>query len=122
MYNTTDNFAQNATALGGRLTGHPAVGNAGWSELQHVFWGLGEGRGRMHQLWAELESKLAPGVKFYLTVLLTIAAANSIFILVSFLDPDMRSCHPHQANSIHTKHCLMRMALPQCPQVQQGAF
>lgn len=37
MYNTTDVFAQNATAIGGRLTGHPAVGNAGWSELQHVF-------------------------------------------------------------------------------------
>jgi len=77
------------------------------------FWRLGEGRGRMHQLWVDIESKLAPGVKFYLTVLLTIAAANSISILVSFLDPDTRSCHSHLANSIHTKHLH---------QVQQGAF
>ena len=37
----------------------------------------------MQRFWASIEGSLAPGVRFYLTVLLTIAAANSLFILVS---------------------------------------
>ena len=39
----------------------------------------------MQRFWASIEGSLAPGVRFYLTVLLTIAAANSLFILVSDL-------------------------------------
>ena len=100
MYNTTDVLAQSASAVAGRLTGQPFVANPSWGELQHVFWRLGKGRGHMRQLWADIGSKLAPGVKFYLTVLLTIAAANSLFILVSFLDLDTRFCHSYQARKL----------------------
>ena len=45
--------------------------------------GTGSGLGTCRACGGYVQSRLQPGVRFYLTVLLTIAAANSLFILVS---------------------------------------
>ncbi len=54
-------------------------------QLQIAVRRLRERDNMMQRLWASIEGSLAPGVKFYLTVLLTIATANSLCILVSKL-------------------------------------
>ena len=72
------------TALSKNYFSYLPSANPSWSELQNSFWKLGHSLGNVQQIWSSFQSKLQPGVRFYLTVLLTIAAANSLFILVSY--------------------------------------
>ena len=90
MYNKSVTLGQNVTAISKHYFAYSsltsALANPSWNELQQGFWRLGHGLGHMQSLWADIQSRLQPGVRFYLTVLLTIAAANSLFILVSPLE------------------------------------
>ena len=68
--------------LSGRLAAASESPNPSWHQLGQAFVGLGKGRALAQRLWISIGSNLQPGVRFYLTVLLTLAAANSLFILV----------------------------------------
>ena len=85
LYNTSVALGQNATAPNQYHLGESSLTNPSWSELRKGLWKLGQGLGDMQEVWFGIQNKLQPGVRFYLTVLLTIAAANSLFILVSHL-------------------------------------
>ena len=87
MYNSTVPHWRTATDLSRYASGYSSLASLpaspSWSEIQKTFWKLGQGLGHMQRFWIDMDSKLQPGVRFSLTVLLTIAAANSCFILVS---------------------------------------
>ena len=77
--NATDSLRH----LSGKLAAAFESPNPSWSQLGQAFAGLGRGRALAQRLWISINSSLQPGVRFYLTVLLTLAAANSLFILVT---------------------------------------
>ena len=77
--NATDSLRH----LSGRLAAAFESPNASWRQLGRAFVGLGKGRALAQRLWISVTSSLQPGVRFYLTVLLMLAAANSLFILVT---------------------------------------
>ena len=68
--------------LPGKVAAASESPNPSWRQLGQAFVRLGKGRALAQRLWISVNSSLQPGVRFYLTVLLTLAAANSLFILV----------------------------------------
>ena len=79
LLNATDSLRH----LSGKLAAASEPPNPSWSQLGQAFVRLGKGRALAQRLWISINSSLQPGVRFYLTVLLTLAAANSLFILVT---------------------------------------
>ena len=96
--NATDSLRR----LSGRLPAASRSPNPSWSQLGQAFVGLGKGRALAQRLWISINSSLQPGVRFYLTVLLTLAAANSLFILVSTSGAALQCLDP--SSSIEVLH------------------
>ena len=97
--NATDSLAHCSGAL---ATAFEAP-DPSWRQLAQASAGLSTGRVLAQRLWIGISSSLQPGVRFYLTVLLTLAAANSLFILVN------TSGAAHHAPSFQSQSFLLQL-------------